>query len=46
VTDICAAGRRPFLHVTVTNPARRLYERLGFTEHARVVVRVLRPPAA
>jgi ribosomal protein S18 acetylase RimI-like enzyme len=46
VSEIAAAGRRPFLHVTVENPARRLYERLGFAERARCTVRVLQPASA
>jgi ribosomal protein S18 acetylase RimI-like enzyme len=38
------AGRLPFLHVVATNPARRLYEELGFTERVASTALVLRAP--
>lgn len=42
-----ASGRRVSIHVEVFNPARRLYERLGFvqTEDKGVYVFMERPPA-
>ena len=44
VNDIRAAGRRPFLNVAVQNTgARRLYEKLGFTDRVQMTVRVLQP---
>jgi predicted GNAT family acetyltransferase len=44
VNDIRAAGRQPFLNVTVENvSARRLYEKLGFKDRTQMTVRVLQP---
>jgi ribosomal protein S18 acetylase RimI-like enzyme len=46
VNDLRSHGRRPFLNVAVDNVgARRLYEKLGFSERARQTTRVLRPSA-
>ncbi len=43
--DIFARGEQPFLHVFPDNTgARRLYEALGFTLRARLLVRGLVPP--
>jgi ribosomal protein S18 acetylase RimI-like enzyme len=39
---IRARGEVPFLHVTVGNPARRLYRALGFAERTELVVLGLR----
>jgi predicted GNAT family acetyltransferase len=45
-TGIQQLGERPFLHVSSDNTgARRLYERLGFQEHALVRVHGYRTPA-
>jgi ribosomal protein S18 acetylase RimI-like enzyme len=44
-----AAGKPVSIHVEVFNPARRLYERLGFVEkgmHGDVYLLMERPPAA
>lgn len=43
VAGIVARGEVPFLHVTVTNPAVRLYERLGFTVRREVEVVAVMP---
>ena len=37
-------GDRPFLHVTTGNPARSVYERIGFTERTTVGFVALRAP--
>jgi predicted GNAT family acetyltransferase len=43
--DVAGSGRRSFLHVMRANAvAIGLYERLGFTPHEDVQVRVVRPP--
>jgi len=42
---IVARGETPFLHVAHGNPARRLYERLGFAVRRDVVVRAFLDPA-
>ncbi|GAB2928543.1 GNAT family N-acetyltransferase [Rhodococcus aerolatus] len=42
VHGIRARGDVPFLHATATNPARRLYARLGFVHRSDVVFTVLR----
>jgi RimJ/RimL family protein N-acetyltransferase len=41
-----ATGRKVSIHVEIYNPARRLYERLGFVEaaHQQVYIRMERPP--
>jgi len=44
VERIVARGERPILHVTHDNPARRVYERLGFRVRRDVEFAVLRPP--
>jgi ribosomal protein S18 acetylase RimI-like enzyme len=36
-------GETPFLHVMSDNPARRLYERMGFRDVLQTVVRVVSP---
>jgi ribosomal protein S18 acetylase RimI-like enzyme len=41
---IRGGGRVPFLHVVATNPARRLYEELGFTERVASTALVVRAP--
>jgi ribosomal protein S18 acetylase RimI-like enzyme len=44
---ILARGELPFLHVTVANePARRVYERLGFTIRTTIDFTALEAPAA
>ncbi|MDR2280476.1 MAG: GNAT family N-acetyltransferase [Gordonia sp. (in: high G+C Gram-positive bacteria)] len=43
--NIVASGSTPFLHVAATNPARRLYEDLGFTLRAEVVFTALTAPS-
>jgi len=45
VERIVARGEQPILHVTHDNPARRVYERLGFRVRRDVEFAVLRPPA-
>jgi GNAT superfamily N-acetyltransferase len=46
VNDIRSGGRRPFLNVAVDNVrARRLYQKLGFSERAHQTTRVLQPSA-
>lgn len=40
--DIEEQGNTPFLHVTSGNPARRLYESLGFTVRRTIVIREVR----
>jgi ribosomal protein S18 acetylase RimI-like enzyme len=43
---ILARGETPFLHVTVANdPARRVYERLGFTTRTTIDFTALQAPA-
>ena len=49
--DVAAAilerGGTPFLHVAVSNePARRLYDHLGFTERRLIEFVVLSPPGS
>lgn len=44
VERIIGRGEVPILHVTHDNPARRVYERLGFRDRRDVVFAVLRPP--
>lgn len=44
VAGVRARGEVPFLHATATNPALRLYDRLGFVHRTDVVFTVLRPP--
>jgi ribosomal protein S18 acetylase RimI-like enzyme len=46
VRRIKGRGELPVLHVVVENPARRLYERLGFTERMHFEVTVLQAPPA
>jgi GNAT superfamily N-acetyltransferase len=41
---IIERGERPFLHVIRTNPARRVYDDLGFRVHNRPTAMILAPP--
>lgn len=43
--DVLAGGATPFLHVTVDNPARRVYERLGFAVRRTMEFVALQAPA-
>jgi len=43
--NIVATGSTPFLHVAADNPARRLYEDLGFILRAEVVFTALTAPS-
>jgi ribosomal protein S18 acetylase RimI-like enzyme len=43
IADALAAGRRPMLHVMAGNPARGLYEKLGFGVRTRLHISVLTP---
>ncbi|MFT3714696.1 MAG: GNAT family N-acetyltransferase [Gordonia sp. (in: high G+C Gram-positive bacteria)] len=43
---VVAAGDRPFLHTTADNPARSLYENLGFVRRAQIPLDIVRVPTS